>query len=208
MQSCADLHQSLEFPSCTEVKKSEISVMSHDMSSDDNKFMHYLHDIGQQVVGFFRDRVSELRTAVSGCGQSSVPEALQSNRSNGWADPSHKRVESGRIAESSNSRTASFLSDQAAPLARHGFSTSVTKEDLGRATWLLLHTIAAQYPANPSKQQRKDVAALVRWPVCWKLVTLHNNDTDLDDRTIVQVDTLTRIYPCGECAVHFQDLVR
>ncbi|CAL8461726.1 g1257 [Coccomyxa elongata] len=86
------------------------------------------------------------------------------------------------IAESSNSRTASFTSDQAAPLAGHAFTTSVTKEDLGRATWLLLHTIAAQYPANPSKQQRKDVAALV--------------------------DTLTRIYPCGECAFHFQEIVR
>ncbi|EIE25278.1 hypothetical protein COCSUDRAFT_9381, partial [Coccomyxa subellipsoidea C-169] len=58
----------------------------------------------------------------------------------------------------------------------------VTKEDLGRATWLLLHTVAAQYPARPSKQQRKDVAALVH--------------------------TLTRIYPCGECANHFRDIVR
>ncbi len=136
--------------------------MSDGMCSDDNKCLLIPHDICQQVVGFFRDRVSELQTAVSGCGQSSVPKALQSKRSNGWADQSQKLVESGMIAESSNSRTASFTSDQAAPLAGHAFTTSLTKEDLGRATWLLLHTIAAQYPANPSKQQRKDVAALVR----------------------------------------------
>ena len=182
--------------------------MSHDMPPDDNKFMHNSYNICQLVVGFFRDRVSELRTAVSGCGQSSLPKALQLNELNGGADQSRKHVESGRIAESSNSRSASFLSGQAAPLAGHAFSTSVTKEDLGRATWLLLHTIAAQYPANPSKQQRKDVAALVCGRVCWKLVTLDKNDADLDDRTIVQVDTLTRIYPCGECAHHFQELVR
>lgn len=38
----------------------------------------------------------------------------------------------------------------------------ITKEDLGRATWTLLHTLAAQYPSNPTKRQQKDVKALVR----------------------------------------------
>ena len=38
----------------------------------------------------------------------------------------------------------------------------VSREDLGRATWLLLHTLAAQYPDRPSKQQKKDVTTLVR----------------------------------------------
>ena len=37
----------------------------------------------------------------------------------------------------------------------------VTREQLGRSTWVLLHTLAAQYPERPSKQQRKDVATLV-----------------------------------------------
>lgn len=38
----------------------------------------------------------------------------------------------------------------------------ITKDDLGRATWTLLHTLAAQYPASPTKRQQKDVKALVR----------------------------------------------
>ena len=38
----------------------------------------------------------------------------------------------------------------------------VSREELGRATWLLLHTLAAQYPDRPSKQQKKDVTSLVR----------------------------------------------
>ena len=37
----------------------------------------------------------------------------------------------------------------------------VSREELGRATWLLLHTLAAQYPDTPTKQQRKDVTAMV-----------------------------------------------
>lgn len=57
-----------------------------------------------------------------------------------------------------------------------------TKAELGRATWTFLHTLAAQYPDKPSKQQQKDVKALV--------------------------DCLTRIYPCGDCAAHFREMVK
>ncbi|KAL7249252.1 hypothetical protein ACSBR1_011412 [Camellia fascicularis] len=39
-------------------------------------------------------------------------------------------------------------------------ATPVTKEELGRATWTFLHTLAAQYPDNPTRQQRKDVKEL------------------------------------------------
>ncbi|KAG5130772.1 hypothetical protein JHK84_037169 [Glycine max] len=37
----------------------------------------------------------------------------------------------------------------------------VTKEELGRATWTFLHILAAQYPDNPTRQQKKDVKELV-----------------------------------------------
>ncbi|KAI8532677.1 hypothetical protein RHMOL_Rhmol11G0232000 [Rhododendron molle] len=40
-------------------------------------------------------------------------------------------------------------------------ATPVTKEELGRATWTFLHTLAAQYPDNPTRQQKKDVKQLV-----------------------------------------------
>mmetsp|Transcript_5890 Transcript_5890/g.36506 ORF Transcript_5890/g.36506 Transcript_5890/m.36506 type:complete len:188 (+) Transcript_5890:293-856(+) len=58
----------------------------------------------------------------------------------------------------------------------------VDREVLGRSTWTLLHTLAAQFPEHPTKQQKKDAKTLL--------------------------DVLTRIYPCGECAHHFQKLVR
>ncbi len=36
------------------------------------------------------------------------------------------------------------------------------REELGRATWTLLHTLAAQFPDKPSRQQQKDARTLVR----------------------------------------------
>lgn len=58
----------------------------------------------------------------------------------------------------------------------------VTKEELGRSTWVFLHTLAAQFPEHPSRQQQRDARQLI--------------------------DSLTRIYPCADCAQHFQEIVR
>ncbi|KDP44476.1 hypothetical protein JCGZ_16309 [Jatropha curcas] len=58
----------------------------------------------------------------------------------------------------------------------------VTKEELGRATWTFLHTLAAQYPENPTRQQKKDVKELMA--------------------------ILSRMYPCRECADHFKEVLR
>ncbi|KAF5444315.1 hypothetical protein F2P56_036801 [Juglans regia] len=58
----------------------------------------------------------------------------------------------------------------------------VTKEELGRATWTFLHTLAAQYPDNPTRQQKKDVKELMA--------------------------ILSRMYPCKECADHFKEILR
>lgn len=41
----------------------------------------------------------------------------------------------------------------------------VSREDVGRATWTFLHTLAAQYPERPTRQQRRDAHDLVRWEV-------------------------------------------
>ncbi|EOX98441.1 Erv1/Alr family protein isoform 2, partial [Theobroma cacao] len=56
------------------------------------------------------------------------------------------------------------------------------REELGRATWTFLHTLAAQYPENPTRQQRKDVKELM--------------------------SILSRMYPCKECADHFKEVLR
>ena len=56
-----------------------------------------------------------------------------------------------------------------------------SKEDLGRATWTFLHVLASQYPDEPTEEQKRDAKQLVY--------------------------SLTRLYPCKECAEHFQDVV-
>ncbi|KNA16647.1 hypothetical protein SOVF_087170 [Spinacia oleracea] len=61
-------------------------------------------------------------------------------------------------------------------------SKPVTKEDLGRSTWTFLHTLAAQYPERPTRQQKKDVKELMA--------------------------ILSRMYPCKECADHFNEVLR
>ncbi|KAJ9159434.1 hypothetical protein P3X46_024942 [Hevea brasiliensis] len=64
-----------------------------------------------------------------------------------------------------------------------GKSTApVTKEELGRATWTFLHTLAAQYPEKPTRQQKKDIKELMA--------------------------ILSRMYPCKECADHFKEVLR
>ncbi|KAL8541567.1 hypothetical protein ACS0TY_002725 [Phlomoides rotata] len=90
-----------------------------------------------------------------------------------------------------NSRPLVSLSSQSNPvnllqpdeiLKKGKSSGPTTKEDLGRATWTFLHTLAAQYPDKPSRQQKKDVKELMA--------------------------ILSRMYPCKECADHFKDVIR
>ncbi|EXB76676.1 FAD-linked sulfhydryl oxidase ERV1 [Morus notabilis] len=58
----------------------------------------------------------------------------------------------------------------------------VSKEELGRASWTFLHTLAARYPDKPTRQQKKDVKELM--------------------------SILSRMYPCKECAEHFKLILR
>jgi FAD-linked sulfhydryl oxidase len=85
-------------------------------------------------------------------------------------------AENGLSKHSKSTKTTAGGSSSSAAAA-----AGITKEDIGRATWLFLHTLAAQYPENPTWQQRKDAKTLI--------------------------DVLTRMYPCGECARHFKKVV-
>ncbi|KAK9077214.1 hypothetical protein SSX86_005550 [Deinandra increscens subsp. villosa] len=58
----------------------------------------------------------------------------------------------------------------------------VSREELGRATWTFIHTLGAQYPEKPTRQQKKDVKELMA--------------------------IISRIYPCKECADHFKEVLR
>lgn len=55
------------------------------------------------------------------------------------------------------------------------------RQRLGRSTWTLLHTMASAYPAFPTVQHKKD--------------------------TLQFIYLISRLYPCGECAGHFQKLL-
>ncbi|XP_055835781.1 FAD-linked sulfhydryl oxidase ERV1 isoform X2 [Solanum dulcamara] len=84
---------------------------------------------------------------------------------------------------SSKNQTASTMPLQHIESTKKEKSSGpVTKEELGRATWTFLHTLGAQYPDKPTRQQRKDVKELMA--------------------------ILSRMYPCNECADHFKEVLR
>ncbi|CAN6296071.1 unnamed protein product [Urochloa humidicola] len=58
----------------------------------------------------------------------------------------------------------------------------LTKEEVGRATWMLIHTIAAQFPDEPTRQQKRDAKELMH--------------------------IISRLYPCKECAEHFKEVLK
>ncbi|KAG8073948.1 hypothetical protein GUJ93_ZPchr0006g45023 [Zizania palustris] len=58
----------------------------------------------------------------------------------------------------------------------------LTREEVGRATWMLLHTIAAQFPDEPTRQQKRDAKELMA--------------------------IISRLYPCKECAGHFKEVLK
>ncbi|KAL0696874.1 hypothetical protein Bca4012_064054 [Brassica carinata] len=68
------------------------------------------------------------------------------------------------------------------PINKGKSTGPVTKEELGKATWTFLHTLAAQYPEKPTRQQKRDVKELMA--------------------------ILSRMYPCRECADHFKEILR
>ncbi|KAF8930659.1 hypothetical protein BGZ58_008105 [Dissophora ornata] len=59
---------------------------------------------------------------------------------------------------------------------------ATAKAELGRATWKLVHTMASRYPVKPTQDER---AAVKQW-----------------------IYLLSRLYPCGECAEHFQAMLK
>jgi len=71
---------------------------------------------------------------------------------------------------------------QLQPHAASGAADASRKAELGRATWTLLHMLAAQFPEKPTRQQQRDAKELI--------------------------GCLTRIYPCADCASHWQQIVK
>lgn len=61
-------------------------------------------------------------------------------------------------------------------------TNATAKAELGRSTWRFLHTMMARFPENPTPQQSEDL------------------------RKFIHLFSL--LYPCGDCAAHFQQLLK
>ncbi|CAA6667401.1 unnamed protein product [Spirodela intermedia] len=79
--------------------------------------------------------------------------------------------------------TSSSL-DELRRVTSGNYVVPLTKEEVGRCTWTLLHTIAAQYPEHPTREQKRDAKELVSYVI------------------------ISRLYPCKECADHFKEILR
>ncbi|KAK6159231.1 hypothetical protein DH2020_006545 [Rehmannia glutinosa] len=98
------------------------------------------------------------------------------------SSPSHSTKNQSPLVSLSSHSTDSHLLQPGEILIKGKSSSPTTKEELGRATWTFLHTLAAQYPDKPTRQQKKDVKELM--------------------------GILSRMYPCKECADHFKEVIR
>lgn len=97
-------------------------------------------------------------------------------------------------ASSGNSSAKSSTTSSSASIAVSSVvtTTSVTiqdqnecpldKNELGRSTWNLLHTIAAYYPEDPSDEMKQAAIAFI--------------------------DSLAKLYPCPHCAEDFREDIK
>ncbi|KAL6779869.1 ERV1B [Auxenochlorella protothecoides x Auxenochlorella symbiontica] len=76
-------------------------------------------------------------------------------------DKARQAVED-RWAHGARRRQAQRVAPFAAIAAPSGAHAD-RKEELGRATWTLLHTMAAQFPDRPAPSQQRDVKNLLSW---------------------------------------------
>lgn len=58
----------------------------------------------------------------------------------------------------------------------------MTREELGRNTWTLLHSVAGSYPQVPTEKDKEGI---------------HN-----------MINSLATLYPCQECREHFSKMIR
>ncbi|PWA75172.1 erv1/Alr family protein [Artemisia annua] len=107
---------------------------------------------------------------------SKISTSIQSNLSKFIQTPPNKPTNPHLSVSISAPNTPT---DSSLPHTKAG---PVTREELGRATWTFIHTLGAQYPEKPTRQQKKDVKELMA--------------------------ILSRMYPCQECADHFKEVLR
>ncbi|CAO1637092.1 unnamed protein product [Sympodiomycopsis kandeliae] len=154
---------------------------------------------------YLRPGSSTSMTLPSGLGtQSSQGHGVvsSSNESN-WKWPGEKWLEPGKLkagdywsnwknsfggSSTTNNKVAPSTNVVQVPEPTGGqaFATKMAnataKAELGRSTWKFLHTMTLRFPDNPTSEQRETLSQFF--------------------------STFSLLYPCGDCANHFQKLLK
>lgn len=90
---------------------------------------------------------------------------------------------SSPIHESSrpNATLWAAASASPAPVVMGKLLNETLKAELGRHAWFLFHTVLSRYPEAPTPNERDDLVQYVKY--------------------------FTKLYPCGDCASHFQTVL-
>jgi FAD-linked sulfhydryl oxidase len=149
-----------------------------------NPVEHFLQTLGTftqcvqtKLSNYFQSAVNIKASKVAKVGDDSTIWHL-TREAKGGAVQKKKRgadyLDTTYLAEAFQSTDESSVKDKP--------GRPVSKEELGRATWTLLHTLAAQFPEKPTKQQKRDVKELMV--------------------------ILSRVYPCKDCGEHFKEILK
>ena len=130
--------------------------------------LQLLTDILSHIPGPHQRRISSRQPA----GDASIAQAVMALPQSASISPPQRLPGNGQTAQTADERISSLPVMHGSVDALHA-GGPVTREELGQATWTLLHTLAAQFPEQPSRQQRKDAKQLVgrcRFRLCMQLL--------------------------------------
>jgi hypothetical protein len=90
------------------------------------------------------------------------------------------------VTKGSNSGQPAYLQEQHHSITKEDIfmsemTNSTIKEQLGQASWRLLHTMAAKFPVEPTHTQKTTLLTFLY--------------------------TFAKMYPCGDCARHFTQVM-
>jgi len=108
-----------------------------------------------------------------------VPVAPEADRSSEQPDKTAD-LESKNKAEEDSGFTVDGLAGGKPIMGK--MPNMTVRAQVGNAGWKLLHTILSQYPEEPTSEQRATLETFIKF--------------------------FSRVYPCNECATHFQELLR
>lgn len=137
--------------------------------SEDNKpfaplqtVQHFASQVQSQIRSKFGSKDKEKDKT----DKQSVSDAIAGAASATRAKPSESQNQARTLVKNLSNKgfvlAKSSQVSQDPDLSAVSPAATVSKEELGRATWTMLHTLAVQYPQAPTKQQQKDVKTLVR----------------------------------------------